>query len=537
MGTPINRRRKPAASLVAEALEERLLMTRTIRGVEPDGDHWVLKLIGPGDFRVTQQNNVKVGQPGLIKEITITGGETLHTRLEGKVRKGPSGNGLVYFQNLKALNNPPVPDDNGIIRTNLGGRGLAAVDMPKFVLADTSNGTFTPASGDPTGQIDIPNGTTSLRFGGVDTTAFTRPTGRAVTLEVNLGLPQYLGTSIITDKLVSANRPASTTGGSPILDTVTFNVQGRLNIFQANQIDGDKTEPTSRYQGPNTGGTTLNVGPDVNSTTGQVGYLQINGNATNFTAAVSDITPAGTPITSQFSFISNTYFGGETNKVSIVSPGGMKNIAFGKGMDSVAIRAQSIQHLVANRGAIGSTVVTNGHIVLADFGGDVVNTRVLSGYFVGGTAANPTFQVGAGGRITVGIAGNITDSIFAASAVPLTPDGEISVEDADTILYQNGTIIAKREGKIDNAGVIPIAPNKAFFARHLDITKGPVIPPNVNEPPLAPARQHKGQIALAERGGKYGHYREANLASPVIKPIAVVKQHAVPKGPSHKQKA
>jgi hypothetical protein len=538
MGTPINRRPKGAARLTAEALEDRLLLTRTIRGVDPQGDHWVLKLIGPGDFRVTQQNDVKLGQPGQIKDITIVGGETLHTRLEGKVRKGPNGDGKVFFQNLVSLNNPPVPDVNGLVRTNLNGRGLAAVDMPGFFLADTSNGTFTPATGQPTGMINIPDGTTSLRFGGVDTTAFTQPSGTAVTFDINLGLPQYLGTSIVTDTITSDNRPAATPGGTPILDTVTFNVQGRLNLFQANTINGESTPPTSRYQGNNTGGTTLIVGPDVNGTTGQIGYLLVNGNATNFSAQVSIVGPTGASITNEFAFISNTYFGGETNKVEIVSPGGMKNIAFGKGMDAVAIRAGSIQHLVANRGAVNSTVVSNGPIVLADFGGDVINSRVLSGYFVSGTADSPTFNVGAGGRMTVTIAGDIINSIFASSAVPLTPQGTIAVENANSILYENGHLNAKYEGKIDNAAEIPIAPNKAFFANHLSVAHGPVIPPNVNEPPLAPAPQHRGQIGLAERGGKYGHYREANLASPVLKPIAVHVRagQVTPKGPRRKAK-
>src|SRR5262249_54217824 len=162
------------------------------------------------------------------------------------------------------LNNPPVPDVNGLVRTNLNGRGLAAVDMPGFFLADTSNGTFTPATGQPTGMINIPDGTTSLRFGGVHTTAFTQPSGTAATralpppagqgvmFDINRGLRQYPGATIVPDTITSDNRPAATPGGSPILDTVTFNVQGRLNLFQANTINGESPPPTSRYQGNNT---------------------------------------------------------------------------------------------------------------------------------------------------------------------------------------------------------------------------------------------------------------------------------------------
>ncbi|MFO0956284.1 MAG: hypothetical protein U0800_02325 [Isosphaeraceae bacterium] len=427
MGTPMKPRRTRAITPATEALEVREMLSRVVTGIDADGDRWKLAIHGPGEFRVTTQNNVPTKQGGLINTITVAGGRTLQTRLVGNVRKGPNGDGKVFFQNLVTLNNPPVPDVNGIIRTNLDGRGMAAIDIPGFYLGDTSKGTFVPATGSPTGRISVPTGVTSLRFGGVDTRAFAQPATRAVTFQINLGLPQYLGTSIITDTVTSSNR-TSTDGTTALNDTVDFNIQGRLNIFQANAINGADTPPTGRYQGNNTGGTTISDGPDANGTTGQIGNIQINGNATNLTVEVPLTTPTGATVASEFALITNFYIGGETNKVSVTAPGGLRNVAFGKGMDTVSINTESILHLVANRGAIGSTVIANGPITLVNIGGDVTNSQVLSGYFPSGSAANPTIDVGAGGRMTVTVAGDITDSLFAASAIPLNADGTVSVD-------------------------------------------------------------------------------------------------------------
>lgn len=531
MGTPIKPRRTRAIQPVTESLEDRQLLSRVVRGVDPDGDRWKLAMHGPGEFRVTTQNDVPTMSGGLIKTITVVGGRTLQSRLVGTIHKGPSGDGKVFFQNLMSLNNPPVPDVNGIIRTNLSGRGLAAIDIPGFYLGDTSKGTYQPETGQPTGQISVPTGVTSLRFGGVDTRAFAQPATRALTFNVNLGLPQYLGTSIITDTVTSSNR-TSTDGTTALNDTVNFNIQGRLNVFQANNIYGDTTAPTDRYQGDNTGGTTISDGPDVNGTTGQIGNLQITGNATNLTVEVPFVTPSGATISPQYALISNFYIGGETNKVAVTAPGGMKNVAFGKGMDTVSIHTATIYHLVANRGAIGSTVIANGPITLVNIGGDVLNTEVLSGYFPSGTPTNPTIDVGAGGRMTVTVAGDITDSLFAASAIPLNPDGTVSVDGANTILFESGHINAKYEGKIDNSVLLPLAPNQAFFAKDRKIAHGPVVPPNVNEPPVKPAKMHKGQIALTFRPGWLGQFREANLKSTDLLPVGKPGQPALPESPS-----
>lgn len=541
MSTPSQRRRSAALRPVPETLEGRVVLSKTIHGVDIDGDRWTLKLLGPGDFRVTTQNDTPLNQPSLIKDITLAGGTTVESRLEGSVKKGPNGDGKVFFQNLISLNNPQVPDINGVIRIDGNGRGLNAIDMPRFWLGDTSNGTFTPATGSPQAQINVATGVTALRFGGVDTTAFTAPTTRGAAYEINLGLPQVAGTSIIVDQIISQNRPATTTGGSPNLDTVAINVQGRLNLFQANAVRGDATEATGPYAGPNTGGTTISDTPDAAGTTGQIGFVRIGGEATNLTVAVTG--PTGTPDNAR---ISDFYIGGETNKVVVTVPGGMRNVKFGRGMDSVAITTRNISHLVANRGAVGSQVVSNGPITLANFGGSVVNSRILSGYF-DSTTTGQTFDVGGGGQMTVTVGGDIKDSVFASSAVPLDADGIISFDAATSILYEKGFLKAKHEGAIDNSNLFDFAPNKAFFAKSLQVSQGPTQPPNVVEPPYAtPSKLHRGQIGLTKRGGLLGTYSVSNLSTPLIRkkevkvPRAakVSAQHvvtastAVPQGPA-----
>jgi hypothetical protein len=520
MSTSSHRRRSSALRPAPEALEGRLLLSRVMRGTDIDGDTWTLRLVGPGDFRVTTQNDTSPRQPSLIKDITIAGGKATETRLVGVVRRGPSGDGRVFFQNLVALNSPPVPDNMFLIRLNEGDNGLLAVDMPNFWMGDTSGGGFTPDVGQPTGQIDIPNGTTVLRFGGVDTTAFfgtddtqrLNQNNRDDEFVINLGLPQYIGTSIVMDRVVTANQPAPA-GGQATEDTVTFNVEGRLNLFQANTIDGDPTEPIGRFQGPNEGGTTLSVTADENQTTGQVGYIQIGGNATNLTIEVS-----GDPNAPELARIHSLYVGGETNKVVVNAVGGVRYARFGKGMDTVSMFTRAVEHLIANRGAVGSTVVSSGPIVLATFGGDVVDTWVLSGYFPDSTE-DPEFQVGTGGRITTTIAGNIINSFFGASAIPLDADGNITIEDANALLFEEGRINAKHEGFIDNSEELPFAPDQAFFAKHLEVVKGPVVPPNVNEPPFGHASPiMRTQVGLSFRPGPLGHAREATFATPNLLP-------------------
>ena len=95
------------------------------------------------------------------------------------------------------------------------------------------------------GYMNIPGGVINLRFGGVDAT-YTPPggtplnqTGQSNEFAIDLGLPVTTGTSVIVNSVTSTAQ-ANTTAGSPAFqDMVTFLVNGRLNLFQANSINGN----------------------------------------------------------------------------------------------------------------------------------------------------------------------------------------------------------------------------------------------------------------------------------------------------------
>ncbi len=210
--------------------------------------------------------------------------------------------------------------------------------------------------------------------------------------------------------------------------------------------------------------------------------------------------------------ISNFSVGGETNNVMVVAPNGVRNLAFGTGMDTVDVLTHVINTIKANRGAVNSSVFSDRTISNISLGGDAVNSQFLSGYqqnypdiisTIDGQATVSTFQptpqpaapptptnAQIGGGMIANIAGNVTDSVFAASVqpsaglpAPTAPDtGFGSPYDAK---LPTGHIKAKIEGKINNANATPDSPNKAFYASSVNLVTGPVIPPNVPMPPYS----------------------------------------------------
>lgn len=479
-----------------EGLESRRLLARTLTGVDVDGDSWVLRLVGPGDLRVIQQDGtdqqpVPLGQPGLIASITVAGANPSVTRLVGTVTRGAGGDGRVFFQRLDELGGTGSGSGAGV--------GLLAVDMPDFWLGQTGSGTT--ATDSP--QILIPDGVVTLRFGGVDTTfapaGVTPPSqdGAADTFSVSLGLPRTQGTSIIVDRVVSSAQAATGTTTTPVQDSVVFTVVGRLNVFQANEIAGNADFPPTGFA--TGGGTVVQSIPDQGTgIVGQIGFIRVGGNATNFSVQTGER-------------ISNFYIGGETNNVNVLAPAGARNILFGKGMDRVNILTHYIETLQANRGAVGSTVTVTRDIERLTFGGDVVNTTVLSGYdqnlrtvFQAQQLPAQAASAQVGGAInSVLIAGDVVDSIFAASVEPF--DGAFDVPEA--LVFPHGHISAKVEGTIDNAVAAPDQPDQAFFAKSVKVVQGPVIPPAVpelpfphpNAPPRGP-RVVKGLQPVARPG-------------------------------------
>jgi hypothetical protein len=486
-----------------------------VSGTDVDGDTWTLRLIGPGSMNVVKQNGpdgtpAPLNSQTEINSITVAGTNPLSTRLIGTVKKGPNGDGKVFFNTFDELKNQSL-------RLNSIGLGLLSIKMPGFWLGNTTPTSSTATPVLPT--IEIPDGVSTLDFGGVDTThnrVNPPPTGATSDIDrVHLGLPAYGGTRIIIDKSISSTQsmPSTTAGGSPtiIQHGVEFAVAGRLQLFQANEIDGDPLHPPGQFSdqvstATGDGGTKVVSTTDTTppfftvgeflsgAVTGAMGTVRVGGNATNFITLVHD--DSGT----SGARLNNFSIGGETNNVLVVAPNGMQNAAFGKGMDTTDILSNVLNTLQANRGAINSNVYINRTISQVRFGGDVDNTNILTGVSqnftnvfeaVAGVSASgaitsptaPPVPTGAqiGGGMTALVGGNINDSVFSASVQPFNS----TFGDPNQIVLPSGQIAAKVTGVINNLNATPSAPTTAFFANQVHLNHGPIIPPNVPEPPYS----------------------------------------------------
>ena len=572
--TPLRRSLKP----MAEGLETRELLstpgrepvpksvptqaaTAVVRGMDPDGAQWTLSLYGPGALNVVGvDGDVFTRQTGTLQEsintITVAGAITTSTRLVARVYPDPTTqNAKVYFENLIVTPTGELGkiDQGQVSNFRTVSNGILAVDMPNFYLAHTELTKPSATSQIHTGaasagQIFIPQGVITLRFGGVDVD-YTPPggiplntTAQSNEFQINLGLPVVQGTSIIVNT-VNSDGEANTTAGQPAFqDYATFLVTGRLNLFQANEIDGNTTSglvPTqlvnsTSSSGPSPGGTF--VISQGGAATGQIGNLRVGGNATNFTTFMTEdplnVAAAEGQLDAK---ISNFYIGGQTNNVLLVAPSGSRNISFGLGMDNVTISSLSIASLRANRDALNSTVTVSRSIQNLLIGGDVQNTNVNVGeaqslftfanlpptslgasgagvFFgeppptIGNNEFNsltgqfePTAQNG--GTMQVRIAGSVINSIFSASVQPdptgLTGNGFGTPQD---LILPRGVINAKVEGNISNTNnslVDPASTGRAFFAKSVKLLHGPIIPPTVPYQPYAtPTKYFVGQDGL-----------------------------------------
>ncbi|MBV8268398.1 MAG: hypothetical protein JO252_18885, partial [Planctomycetaceae bacterium] len=493
--SPTNRAVRPAA----EDLESRYLLSQVVSGIDNAGNSWTLQLLGRGSLTVVKQIDPTTGAPGTltspteINQIIVGGTDPKHSRLVGHVTKGPNGTGQVFFQNLTELTS----------RSELlgAGNGLLAINMPNFYLGNTTPASSTSIPTMP--SISIPDGVDTLRFGGVDTThdQVIPPASTSATFDnyaVALGLPLYGGTRIIIDKSVSSIVPLSGSTTPTYQHAVTFNVSGRLDLFQANSIQGDATTPPGQFSRNNPsatgfGGTwvfsgTTGTVPFLETTptppfqnfvqnlqgavTGAIGNVRIGGNATNFTTIVNDATGSGNARIANFSI------GGETDNVLLLAPNGSRNISFGLGMDKVDILTNVINTLQANRGALSSRVLVGRPISKVTLGGDVVNTDVETGLqqnfpsifqTITGTSSTSTTPVApapppdpinaqVGGGMTVLVAGDVTNSVFTASVQPLILTGSTSamtgfskrIFGTQDVNLPTGHILAKVEGTISN---------------------------------------------------------------------------------------
>lgn len=549
--------------------------TAEVSGTDPDGAHWTLKLYGPGSLNVVNTNGqaftrTTSNTPSSIDTITVGGAITSETRLVGTVTPAPDGDSNVYFQNLVVTPTGELGkiDTGQINNFRQQQLGIAAIDMPDFYMAHTE--TTKPSAASPlhtsamlAGYINIPGGVINLRFGGVDATYTPsggtplNQTGQSNEFAINLGLPLVIGTSVIVNSVTTTAQANSTAGSAPYQDMVTFLVNGRLNLFQANSINGTTTSGLvpSQFNGSSTtssnlapGGTYL-ISGGGSFGTGQIGDVRIGGNATNFTTLVEEYALTTTPAEGALDAkISNFFVGGETNNVILMAPSGSRNVQFGLGMDNTIVDSLAIQNLRINRDATNSTVTSERSIQNMNIGGNVEDTNIQAGYqmslfaesvypstspFTSGsgvffgnsppTITNPVVSPDTelteplaqnGGVINGRIAGNIVNSVISASVDP-NPSGTATYTAfenknsqtifpfgaPDNLYLPRGEINLKFEGTADNSTnplVATSAPaNAAFFARTVHIKKGPVVPPNVPyQPYVAPTVYHTGQRAL-----------------------------------------
>ena len=273
--------RKPSPSRrslrpLAESLETRQLLsslstvaTATVSGTDTKGDRWTLTLYGPGTLNVVDKNGnaftpATEYTPDDINTITVSGTVTSESRLVGKVTYVPANSdGRVFFQQLTIDNTAEYGELNTALvhpKALTPQNGIAAVDIPNFWLGDTSGtaptatSNFHAVGSTPfhlAGGINAPEGIDNLRFGGVDTT-FTPTGGTPLNATnqnnefvINLGPPIVGGTSIIVNKVITDAGQSTTSGTTTVFqDSVTFVVNGRINLFQANEIDGDTATGT-----------------------------------------------------------------------------------------------------------------------------------------------------------------------------------------------------------------------------------------------------------------------------------------------------
>ncbi len=382
--TPLRRSLKP----VAEGLETRQLLSATgrqqvpkgvptqaatavVRGMDPDGAQWTLSLYGPGALNVVgTDGDVFTRQTGTLQEsidtITVAGAITTSTRLVARVYPDPTtGNAKVYFQNLVVTPTGELGkiDEGQVSNFRTVANGILAIDMPDFYLAHTETTKPSVASQIHTsamsaGEIYIPQGVLTLRFGGVDVDyvppggVALNTTGQSNEFQISLGLPVVQGTSIIVNTVNSDAEVNSTSGSPPFQDYATFLVTGRLNLFQANEIDGNTTAglvPTQLVNSPSSTGASPGgtfVISQGGAATGQIGDVRVGGSATNFTTFVTEdplnVAAAEGQLDAK---ISNYYIGGQTQNVLLVAPSGARNVSFGLGMDNMTISANAIDSL------------------------------------------------------------------------------------------------------------------------------------------------------------------------------------------------
>lgn len=109
MSKPTRRKLERAIKPSGENLEGRQLLSAVVTGLDQQGNLWALRVIGPGNLRVTKQpdssgNPAPLDSLTPINQILISGADSLKTKLVGKILKpGPNSTGKVFFQDLEEI--------------------------------------------------------------------------------------------------------------------------------------------------------------------------------------------------------------------------------------------------------------------------------------------------------------------------------------------------------------------------------------------------------------------------------------------------
>jgi hypothetical protein len=542
-----------------------------VSGTDTNGDKWTLTLYGPGTLNVVDSAGNAFTKdtkdtPDDINTITVSGTVTSQSRLVGKVTFVPTGSdGRVFFQHLTIDATGAYGHlDPNLVRPRITTpqNGIAAVDMPNFWLGNASGTTpdatarsnFHPQGSSysfvDAGGIDAPEGINTLRFGGVDTT-FTPAGGTPLNqtnqnneFVINLGPPLTGGTSIIVNKVITD--ASSTTSGTTTTvhqQSVTFFVGGRINLFQANEIDGNTTSglvptqfvfPAVSPSAQLPGGTYVvsEPQPGTATTTGQIGNIRIGGNATNFTAFALANDVGVTPLVlgsidpAQGPQVSNFFIGGETNNVILVAPAGSRNVYFGRGMDNTFINTEFIQNLQANRGAIGSAVTVKRNIGNLIIGGDVVNTLIQSGYdqYLSAVASNVPATVGLSSLTNP--AGGVFNGAAPPTILNRVSNAKRNQATFDPLAHNGGEIHGRIAGNVTNSIVSasvdpsPFAPNNPGQIEQVTSRTFPFgAPENIVLPRGAVSVKVEGTINnSAIQQGSTGNPNPLGLTSPVVDP-------------------
>ena len=139
---------------MAESLETRQLLstdptrlfdlTQVVKGTDPDGAQWTLRLYGPGALSVvgtdgdTFDSTTQSLQESIMT-ITVAGSISTETRLVGTVKPSSTGDTNVYFENLNVTNTGELGkiDVGQVSNFRTVQNGIYAIDMPNFYLAHT----------------------------------------------------------------------------------------------------------------------------------------------------------------------------------------------------------------------------------------------------------------------------------------------------------------------------------------------------------------------------------------------------------------